>query len=480
MDIVPFGPDPAALATEPAGTAGGKHMGRILIKGGALVTMDRRIADLPAGDVLIENDRIAAIAPQLPVPDGAQVIAAADCIVLPGLINAHVHTWQSALRGIAADWTVAKYMAAMHRGLATLFRPEDLYIANLMGALNQIHCGSTTLADWCHNNPTPEHTDAAIDGLAESGIRAVFLHGSPKPNPKPGQKHFSEIPMPRAEIGRLRKGRFAGRDGLISFGLAILGPYYSIYEVTRHDVELAREFDLLASMHVGGGVPIAAGGFERLAKEGLIGGRFNVVHGNDLSADVIRTITDRGGMFTVTAEIELQMGYGDPLTGQLNALNAPVSIGSDVEPAARGDLFTAMRVTLQHERNRRTLEILAETGSRPEAIPVTCRQALEWATINGAKMLGLDHRIGSLAPGKQADIILLRSGDLNLFPVHDPVASAVMQAGVANVDTVLIAGRVVKRGGKLLYADIEQKKSALRGSGERILSDFGLEPQRAA
>jgi 5-methylthioadenosine/S-adenosylhomocysteine deaminase len=480
MDIVPFGPDPAALATEPAGTAGGKHMGRILIKGGALVTMDRGIADLPAGDVLIENDRIAAIAPQLPVPDGAQVIAAADCIVLPGLINAHVHTWQSALRGIAANWTVAKYMAAMHRGLATLFRPEDLYIANLMGALNQIHCGSTTLADWCHNNPTPEHTDAAIDGLAESGIRAVFLHGSPKPNPKPGQKHFSEIPMPRAEIGRLRKGRFAGRDGLISFGLAILGPYYSIYEVTRHDVELAREFDLLASMHVGGGVPIAAGGFERLAKEGLIGGRFNVVHGNDLSADVIRTITDRGGMFTVTAEIELQMGYGDPLTGQLNALNAPVSIGSDVEPAARGDLFTAMRVTLQHERNRRTLEILAETGSRPEAIPVTCRQALEWATINGAKMLGLDHRIGSLAPGKQADIILLRSGDLNLFPVHDPVASAVMQAGVANVDTVLIAGRVVKRGGKLLYADIEQKKSALRGSGERILSDFGLEPQRAA
>ena len=455
-------------------------MGRILIKGGAVVTMERRIPELPAGDVLIENDRIAAIAPQIPAPDGAQIIDAGDCIVLPGLINAHVHTWQSALRGIAADWTVAKYMAAMHRGLATLFRPEDLYIANLMGALNQIHCGSTTLVDWCHNNPSPEHTDAAIDGLAESGIRAVFLHGSPKPNPKPGQKHFSEIPMPRFEVERLRKGRFAGRDGLVTFGLAILGPYYSIYEVTRQDVELAREFDVLASMHVGGGVPIAAGGFERLAREGLIRGKFNVVHGNDLAPEAIRIITDRGGMFTVAAEIELQMGYGDPLTGQLNALNSPVSIGSDVEPAARGDLFTAMRVTLQHERNRRTLEIHAQRGSRPEAIPVSCRQALEWATINGAKMLGLDDRIGSLAPGKQADIIVLRSGDLNLFPVHDPVASAVMQAGVSNVDTVLIAGRIVKRDGKLLYADIEPKKSALRRSGERILTDFGLRPQRAA
>jgi 5-methylthioadenosine/S-adenosylhomocysteine deaminase len=455
-------------------------MGRILIRGGAVVTMEPRVADLPGGDVLIENDRIAAIAPNIPTPDGAQIIGAADCIVLPGLINAHVHTWQSALRGIAADWTVAKYMAAMHRGLATLFRPEDLYIANLMGALNQIHCGSTTLVDWCHNNPTPEHTDAAIEGLSESGIRAAFLHGSPKPNPKPGQKHFSEIPMPCGEIERLRKGRFASGEGLLTLGLAILGPYYSIYEVTRQDVELAHELDLLASMHVGGGVPIAARGFERLAGEGLIRGKFNVVHGNDLASDVIRMIIDHGGMFTVTAEIELQMGYGDPLTGQLLALRSPVSIGSDVEPAARGDLFSAMRVTLQHERNRRTMEIHGETGSRPEAIPVSCRQALEWATINGAKMLGLDDRIGSLAPGKQADVILLRSGDLNLFPVHDPIASTVMQGGVANVDTVLIAGRVVKRGGKLLYADLEQKKSVLRRSGERILGDCGLAPQRAA
>lgn len=185
-------------------------------------------------------------------------------------------------------------------------------------------------------------------------------------------------------------------------------------------------------------------------------------------------------MFTVTAEIELQMGYGHPLTGQLHALRSPVSIGSDVEPAARGDMFTAMRVTLQHERNRSTMEIHAKTGSRPEAIPIGCRQALEWATINGARMLGLDDRVGSLAPGKQADVILLRGGDLNMFPVHDPVASAVMQGGVGNVDTVLIAGRVVKRGGKLLYSGLEQGKSALRNSGERILRDFGLKPQRAA
>jgi cytosine/adenosine deaminase-related metal-dependent hydrolase len=455
-------------------------MSKILLKGGAVVTMDPQTGDLPRGDVLIADDRIAAVAPAIPAPDDAEVLDAAGMIVMPGLINAHLHTWQSALRGIAADWTVVQYMQAMHRGLATHFRPEDIHIANLMGALNQINSGSTTLVDWCHNNPTPQHTDAAIDGLEESGIRAVFLHGSPKPNPKPGQKHFSEIPMPRNEVERLRKGRFASIDRLVTFGLAILGPYYSIYDVTRADVALAREYDLLASMHVGGGVPIAARGFERLAEEGLIGRKFNVVHGNDIPPDVIRAITERGGIFTVTAEIELQMGYGDPLTGQLAALGSPVTIGSDVEPAARGDMFTAMRVTLQHERNRSIMETLRRTGSRPETTPLTCRQALEWVTVNAARMIGLEHRIGSLTVGKQADVVLLRADDLTMFPVRDPVASVVMQGGVASVDTVLIAGRVVKRNGKLLYANLAARKDALARSGDRILAAFGRLPQHAA
>jgi 5-methylthioadenosine/S-adenosylhomocysteine deaminase len=446
-------------------------MSHLLITGGCVVTMDRA-GDLTTGDVLIEDDKIVAIGASLAASPGAERIDAAGMIVMPGLVNAHLHTWQSALRGIAGDWTVARYMQAMHRGLATLFRPEDIYIANLMGALNQINGGATTLVDWCHNNPTPEHTDAAIKGLSDAGIRAVFMHGSPKPNPKPGQKHFSEIPMPRGEIERVRKGRFAA-DGLMTLGLAILGPYYSVWDVTRTDFALARELDLVCSMHVGGGVPMVAEGFERLAAEGLIGTNVNVVHGNDLKPEVIRTIAERGGHFTVTAEVELQMGYGDPLTGALQALGSPVSIGTDVEPAARGDLFTAMRVTLQHERNRVTTEALRNTGRRPDEMPVTCRDALAWATVNGARMARLDHRTGSLAPGKAADIVLVRADDITMFPVRDPVASIVMQAGVANVDTVLIAGKIMKRGGKLVHPGLAELKAALRRSGDRILADFG-------
>ncbi len=454
-------------------------MSRLLIKGGSIVSMDAGVKDLPRGDVLIENGRIAAIAPLL-AADNAEIIDASGMIVLPGLINAHVHTWQSALRGIAGDWTVGKYMQAMHGGLAGHFRAEDVQIANLMGALNALNNGTTSLVDWCHVNRTPEHTDAAVEGLAASGARALFLHGSPKPDAKPGERHYSEIPMPRAEIERLRKGRFASEGGLVTLGLAILGPSYSTRDVTVSDVQLAREFGLIASMHVGGGSVMQPDGFQRLLDDGAVGAHFNIVHGNDMKPELIRRLAGAGAQFTSTAEIELQMGYGDPLTGVLQACGSPMSIGTDVEPAARGDMFSAMRTTLQHERHRRTLEVFAATGSRPFDMPVTSRQALEWATINGARMAGLDRQVGSLTPGKQADIVLLRADDLAMFPVTDPVVSAVMQGGVSSVDTVLVAGRIVKRHGRLVYGALAEKKAALRQSGERILTDFGLLPRKAA
>lgn len=450
-------------------------MNQILVKSGNIVSMDPAIGDLAGADILVENDRIAAVAKNIEV-EGADVLDASRMIVLPGLINGHLHTWQTGLRGLAADWTVAQYMQAMHRGLATLYRPDDIYVGNLLGALNQINNGATTLVDWCHNNPTADHTDAAIRGLEEAGIRALFLHGSPKPDPKPGQKHFSEIPMPRSEVLRLRKTKFSSDTGLITFGLAILGPYYSTYDVTRADLELAREFDLFASMHVGGGQSKIANGFERLLDAKLVDERTTVVHGNDIRPDTIGRMVDQGATFTVTAEIELQMGYGDPLTGVLSSKNAPISIGTDVEPAVGSDLFTCMRITLQHERNRGIMELVTRSGSRPQLSALTCRDALSWVTTGAAKIAGLDREVGSLTPGKQADIIMLRADDMNMMPAHDLVGCVVMQASPANVDTVMIAGRIVKRNGKLLFNNLQSKMAALQNSGERIVSDFAALP----
>jgi cytosine/adenosine deaminase-related metal-dependent hydrolase len=455
-------------------------MDKLLIKGGSIITMDAGVGDLERGDLLVEDERIAAIAPTIDAPAGYEVIDAAEMIVIPGLVNAHLHTWQSGLRGIAGDWTVPQYMARMHRGLATHFRPEDIRIANLMGALTSMNAGVTTLVDWCHNNPTREHTDAAIDGLEESGIRAAFLHGSPKPNPKPGEKHYSYKPMPREEIERLLKGRLSAKDGRITLGLAILGPTYSVWQVTLEDMQLAKELDLVVSMHTGGGAPIVPDGFERLAKEKLLTPKTNVVHANNFSDETLKLTLDHGVRYTVTADVEMQMGFCNPITGRLMQLGAPMSIGTDVEGAARADMFGCMRTTLQTQRNLDHIEAWRATNAPLPEISVTCRQALEWATINGAKMLGQEHRIGSLSPGKLADIVLMRADDLTMFPVHDPVSSVVTQAGVSNIDTVLIGGRIVKRGGKLLVADLAQKRAELRRSAERILSDFGMRPKRAA
>ena len=445
---------------------------RLHIKDGIVITMEPGSEPVVA-DILVEDGRIAAIGTIGPVAD-AEVLDANRRIVLPGLIDSHVHTWQTGLRGIAADWAVPQYMRAMHRGLATLFRPDDILIANLMGALAKLDAGITTLVDWCHNNPTPDHTEAAIDGLEASGARALFLHGSPKPNPTPGHKHFSEVPMPRVEIERLRAGRFASEDRLVTLGLAVLGPQYGVHDVCLADYALARELELIISAHTGGGPLLSPGTFEALIEAQLVDGRSNIVHANNFPYDLTRALVEAGANFTVTAEVEMQMGFGDPLTGVLRDLGALITIGADVEPAAASDMFTAMRTTLNVQRNIDNKAVLDRGESLPDAASITCREALEWVTVNGAAMTRMSDRIGTLAPGKQADIILLRANDVNLFPVHDPIGAVVRQAGPGNVETVLVAGRFVKRDGRLLYPGLEQKRNALMKSAARILEEIGL------
>lgn len=447
-------------------------MAKTLIKGGKLLSMDAAIGELPGGDVLFEGDRILQVGVGIQAPDAA-VIDASRMIVMPGLVDAHLHTWETGLRGIAGNWVMGDYGRNMHANLATRFTPEDIHIANVVGALNQLFCGATTVFDWSHNNPTPAHTDAAIDGLVEAGIRAVYGHGSPKPDPKAGQEHYSKLPHPESEVRRLRAGRLASDDGLLSMAMCILGPHYSVYDVTVKDIALARKYDLLASCHIGGGMGLTPGGIRRLGQERVLGPKFNVVHGNNLTDEELRYLTGAGGTVTVTPEVEVQMGFGYPLTGRLLALGADVSLGVDVECNISGDMFTVMRFALQFQRLIDN-QPLAAAGKLPEKHAVTPRMALRWATLDSAKMLGLDGKIGSLTPGKQADILLIRTDDLNLFPVHDPVETVVFQANPSNVDTVFVAGRPVKQGGKVLYKDLPRKQEQLLESGRRIIRDAGL------
>ena len=446
---------------------------RMLIKNGNLLTMDARLGDFPNGDVLIEHGRVAAVGQNLTVPADAEIIDASGRIVMPGLVNAHQHTWQTGIRGIAGDWTLFDYGKNMHAGLATRYTAEDIYIANLIGALNQLSGGVTTLFDWCHNNPTPEHSDRAIDALVESGIRAVFGHGTPKPQLNRGGVPTDEYFHPEDEVERLRLGRLSDDAALVTMALCIRGPDLSSYEATAHDVRLARRYGLIASCHIGGRMPFnrkTPDGVLRLQREGLLGPHFNTVHGNKLGDDELRLLADAGASFTVTPEVEMQMGHGLPVTGRLLALGTQPSIGIDVESDIGGEMLWAARFALQVQRGIDNIAV-NRSGREVAGISIPARQALEWLTICGARALGMENRIGSITPGKQADLILIRSSDLNLFPCHEPGEAVLFHSNSANVDTVLIAGQPVKRAGRLLYANLAKKKELLAESGARLLRE---------
>ncbi|MBI2772760.1 MAG: amidohydrolase family protein [Burkholderiales bacterium] len=446
-------------------------MARTLIRGAAIVTMDTQ-GDLAQGDILVTGDSITEIAPRLHVDD-AQVVEARGCIVIPGLVNAHMHTWQTALRGVAANWTLLEYFRKMHAGLATVFEPEDMHIATLAGALNQINCGTTTLADWCHNNRTPQHNDAAIAALQQSGLRAAFFHGTPKPEPGPGERPFWEIPHPRAEIERLRK-RHQG-EALLDIHAAVLGPHYSTLEVALHDFRMARELGLIASLHQGGGPARTPGGWDRLEAEGLLGDHVNIVHGHALSDAQLQRFCELGMSFSAAAENEMSQGHGHPITGRLRQFGRAPSLGVDLESVLGGDMLSQARIALGMQRSLDNVAWREAHGTIPTTSTITTREALSWVTLEGARMLKQEHRIGSLAAGKQADLVLVRADMLNMQPVHDLVNTVVMQTSLANIDSVMVAGRWKKREGRLLEVDLAPVLTSLAASGRRVTESLGLQ-----
>jgi len=444
---------------------------RTLIRGATVITLDRQ-GDLPEADILVSGDVIQEIAPRIQADD-AEVVSAAGCIVIPGLINAHLHTWQTALRGVAANWTLLEYFQKMHAGLARVFAPEDLHIATLVGALNQLNHGTTTLVDWCHNNRTPAHNDAAIDGLLQSGIRAAFFHGTPKPDPKPGETPFWEVPHPRAEVERLLRAH-QGRS-LLSIGAAVLGPHYSTLDVALHDFRMARDLGVIASLHQGGGPARTPDGWDKLQAEGLLGPHVNIVHGHALNDAQLNTFCDLGMSFSAAAESEMSQGHGHPLTGRLRALGHAPSLGVDLESVMSGDMISQARIALGIQRSLDNVAYRVEHNSVPSTSTIPAREALQWVTVEGARMLGQLDRIGSLAAGKQADLVMIRASDLNMQPVHDPVSSVVFQTSLANIDSVMVAGQWKKRHGQLLGVELAPKLELLRASGRKITQALGLQ-----
>ena len=438
-------------------------MSRIRIRGATIVSMDPSIGIIDDGDLLIDNGKIIAIGQKL----GSWAVMEIDgrgMIAMPGLINGHIHLWQTALRGVAADWTLDQYFGVLIGQVVRLYTPEDVYIGNLVGALDQINSGVTTLFDWCHIVNTPNHADAAVDALQDAGIRAVFAYGTPM------TLFGTKEPHP-VDARRMRRDRLAGSDGLVTMALAIRGTDFAP-GTAEPDIQFARDLGLMASFHVAcakhGPRPQS---MQSLADQRLLGPDLNLVHANFLTADEFRVIANHGVSTSITPEVEMQMGLGLPPTGAVLAARGNLNIGTDVVTGVSTDMFTQMRFLLQTHRAL-VNDTFHQRETMPDRLAMTVKGVLEHATIKSAQCMGLDRQIGSLTPGKQADLILLRKSDINMRAAVDPVSSIVLHAGVSNVDTVMVRGKLVKQHGKLLYRDLGRRLQELDRSSQRLYEGF--------
>jgi 5-methylthioadenosine/S-adenosylhomocysteine deaminase len=448
---------------------------RLLLRGGHVLTMDPDLGDLPKGDVLIEGDAIATVAPQ--VDADAEVVDASGKIVIPGFVDTHRHTWEAAIRGCAPNATLDDYFVEVLDTFAPVYRPEDVYASNLAGALECLNAGITTLVDWSHINNTPEHPDAAIRGLQEAGIRAQYAYGSA--NTSLADYWFeSKIAIPADDVRRIRETYFSSDGGLLTMALATRGPGFCIDDVVRAEWGLARELGIPITVHVGmGRVAGRFGMINMLNGLGLLGPDTTYVHCCYFSDEEWQLVADSGGTVSIAPQVEVQMGHGWPPVMKSIEYGLRPSLSIDVVTTVPGDMFTEMRCAFGCERVR-MLAVAWEANVDAPANMLTARDMLQMATVNGAAVAGLEARTGSLTPGKQADVVLLDATALNMAPLIDPYAAVTLCADVSNVDTVIVGGNVRKRDGRLL-ADVAQARRQVEAARDHLAQQVEAKKQEA-
>jgi cytosine/adenosine deaminase-related metal-dependent hydrolase len=409
-----------------------------------VVSMDPALGDLPRGDVLIEDGRIAAVAGTVDAADAAdaEVVDASGKVVLPGFVDTHRHTWQTAFRGIGADWTFDQYRAAMHGTLRPHYRPEDVYVGNLLGRIEALDSGVTTMLDWFHCSDRPENADAALQALRDAPGRSLFCYCAGVTDIAP------EIRRVRAQLPD---------EGMV-FGLR--GPQVTTMDIVADDVALARELGLRVSVHVGSGGARGRRPIADMRDRGLLDDRTTFVHCNGISDDQVAMLADAGCSVSISPDVELKMGFGWPETGRMLAAGIRPSLSIDDCPSVGGDMFATMRTTFAVQRG-------LDGG-------LTARDVVGFATVDGARACGLDARTGSITVGKDADLVLLDAEDPTVFPVTDPVGTIVTAGHPGLVDSVYVAGEPVKRNGRLLGVDLPALRARLLASRDRIAEAAGI------
>jgi 5-methylthioadenosine/S-adenosylhomocysteine deaminase len=437
--------------------------GRTLLRGGTVLTMDIAVGDFPTADVLIEGDRIVEVAPRLAV-DGADVIDASGMIVMPGFVDTHRHIWEGLLRNIGTDVPLegrAGYISHVLHKLAPAYRPEDAYAGNLVSALGAIDAGVTTLLDWSHIQDSPAHTDAVIQALEDSGLRGVFAYGFPW-----WGKWEERQP---SWFVRAATEHFSSSDQKLTLALAAAGPEFTDFEVARDHWKLARETGARLTTHVGVGTYGMDGKVQEMGEAGLLGPDTTYIHCTTLNDTEIQMIVDTGGTVSLAVPVEMMMGHGTPPIQKFLDRGLAPSLSVDVETNVPSDMFNQMRSALALQR---------ATAKGLGRDPVSARDVLAWATIEGARACGLDDRTGTLTPGKQADVLLLRTDRMNVTPLNDPATAVVTAMDTGNVDSVIIAGRVMKRRGELLHVDWAAARTMALEARDAVLAKSGFKLPR--
>jgi 5-methylthioadenosine/S-adenosylhomocysteine deaminase len=441
---------------------GGVNAGRpVVFRNATVLTMDGA-GVLEGADVLVVGEKIEAVGPALAVPDGTVEIDAAGGIVLPGMVDTHRHMWQTALRGLGADWTLTQYFVFYYLSWGKIFRPEDIAAGNRLAALEAVDAGVTTTLDWSHGLQSIDHGEAALDSLRSAPGRYVLAYGNLLGAPWEWT-HSAEF---RDFVKRVAP------DDMLSLQLA--------FDVTgdpafpeRGAFEAARELGLRVTTHAGVWGATNDDSIRLMWEGGFMSPEVTYVHAATLSEDSYQRIAASGGSASVSTESEQSAGQGYPPTWALRKHGIPVSLSMDTSVWWSADLFAAMRATLSADRSREHLE----AHGRGETVVHNSLRAAEvahWATIGGATALGLADRIGSLTPGKQADLVLVKNDNSPaLYPILHPYGTLVYQAGRGDVHTVLVNGQVVKHEHRLVGADLPAAKDAVGATVEYARATMG-------
>lgn len=441
----------------------------IVFRHALILQMDDAHTVIPDGDLLVTGGKIAAIGPNLPVPDGTHEIDATGGILLPGMVDTHRHMWQTAMRGYGADWTLTQYFVWYYLEHGMKFRPEDIAAGNRLSALEAVDSGVTTSVDWSHGLRTPEHGSAAVEALATSPGRYVFAYGNIAAAPS----EWTADPQVRAIVE-------AARDDPRLFGaqLAFDVPGDDAFP-ERAAFAVAKDLGVSVTTHAGVWGATGDKGIHQMYEAGVMEPGTVYVHSASLSEDSYQMIAATGGVASLSTESEETCGQGYPPAHALRRHGIQPSLSVDTSVWFAADLFSAMRATVGADR---ALEhyLAHANGETVTHVKLRAEDVVDWATRGGAKVLGKDDLIGSLEVGKLADVVLIKNDDSpTMTPILNPYGHLVYQAGRGDVHTVLVGGEPVKWAGKLCAGDLAGVRDDVNRTIGFLRAELGDETWRA-